>query len=72
MKPAVAKSDFGSFGIFVITFQNILAAQNDLAEIAVRDFMIIIVEYSHLISDWQAARARAASLIRRIESRTTG
>src|SRR5258708_2428754 len=68
MKPTVAKSDRRSFWILVIAFQDILAAQNNLTQLAVRNLPVVIVKDSHFISDRQTARTGTSALIWRIES----
>src|SRR5262249_37846580 len=67
MKPAAPKGPLGSLLILEVALQNIFAAQNDLAQFAIWNLVIFVVDYFHLIADWQTARARPARFIRRIK-----
>src|SRR5437588_795960 len=53
MKPAVAKGLLSSFGILEITFQNVVAAQNDFSKFPVRNVIIVVVNNFHFISNRQ-------------------
>src|SRR6476659_1779130 len=72
MKPAVAKRSRSCLGITVVTFQNVLAAQDYFTEFSICHFLIVVVDHLHFIADWHSTRTGPASGIGRVESRTTG
>src|SRR5205814_4059809 len=72
VKPTVAKRALSRFRILEIAFENVFAAQDDLTEFTIVNFVVIVIENSHLIPDWQAARSWPPTFIRRIESRSAG
>src|SRR5438128_7380492 len=69
VKPAVAKSGRVRLAILEIAFEYVLAPQDDFAKLTIRNFIVLVVNNPHFISDWQAARAGATALVRGIESR---
>src|ERR1041385_9025351 len=71
MKPAVAKRSRIRGVVLVVTLQDVLATQDDLAQFAVRHFAIFFVDNGHLVTDRHSTRARTPSLIGWIESRAT-
>src|ERR1051326_8965893 len=71
VKPAVAKRGVVGSVVLVITFENVLAALNDLAELTLGHFAIFFVNDAHLVADRKSARTGTTSLIRRIERRAT-
>jgi hypothetical protein len=72
VKPAAAKSLRSRFRVLKITFQDILAAQHNLAQLPVCDFPALLVNNLHLVADGQTARAGTTTLVGRIESRAAG
>src|SRR4030095_6919266 len=54
MKPAASQGAIGGLRILEITFENVLTAQNDFAQLAVRKLLIIIVDNFHFVADGQA------------------
>src|SRR5258705_11720112 len=72
VKPAVAKCRGSCLGISLVPFQNILASQHYFTEFAISYFLIILVDYLHVVANRHAAGPRPAPQVGRIESRTTG
>ena len=72
MKPAAAKGLLSRFRVLEIAFENVFATQDDLTKFTLSDFVVIVIDDFHFIPDWQATRAGATLIVRRIESRAAG